>query len=88
MVPSLFEKAYFLRDREKVVEHSTVEINDSCTHIVGDQSVEKSHLAVGVTDVSNRRDFRQVISQLRAFVGQVECCYGSIIDDMEFGEQS
>src|SRR5262249_809064 len=76
-----------LHDSEKDLEHSTVEINDSCTHVVGDQPVEKSHLAAGVTDVSNCRNARQVIGQLRAFVGQVERCYRSIIDDIELSEQ-
>jgi hypothetical protein len=64
------------------------EIDDSCTHVVGDQPVEKSHLAASVPDVSNRRNVRQIVGQLWAFVGQVECCRRTIIDDVELSEQS
>jgi len=87
-VSGLIKKAYFLLDGEEFCEHSMAKIDDFCTYIVGDQPVKKSHLAAGVTDVSNRRNVRQVIGQLRAFVGQVECCYRSIIDDVELSEQS
>ena len=51
--PSLFKKAYLLHDGEEVLEHSMTEIDDSCTHVVGDQPIEKSHLAAGVSYVGN-----------------------------------
>ena len=86
--PSLFKKLYLLHDTEEVLEHSMAEIDDSCTHVVGDQPVKKSHLAAGVTDVGNRRNVRQIVGQLRTFVGQVERCHSSIIDDVELSEQS
>ena len=86
-IPDILSEHLSPRGSEEVLEHSTVDINDPCTHVVGNQPVEKSHLAAGVTDVSNRRNVRQVIGQLRAFVGQVES-YRSIIDDVELSEQS
>jgi hypothetical protein len=49
--------------------------------------VEKSHLAAGVTNVGNPCNARQIFGQLRAFVGQIECCHRSIIDDVELSEQ-
>ena len=51
--PSFFKKAYFLHNSEEVLERSAVEINDPCTNVVGDQPVEKSHLAAGVSYVGN-----------------------------------
>jgi hypothetical protein len=86
--PSLFKKLYLLHDSEEVLERSMAEIDDSCTDVVGDQPIKKSHLAAGVTDVGNRRNVRQIVGQLRAFVGQVECCHRTIIDDVEISEQS
>jgi hypothetical protein len=64
------------------------EIDDSRAYVVRDQSVKKSHLAAGVSDIDNRRNVRQKVGQLRTFVGQVECCHRSITDDVEFSEQS
>ena len=55
--------------------------------VVGDQLVEKNDLTANIPDVDNRRYLRQIIHQLRTFIGQVECCHVSVIDKVVLSEQ-
>ena len=59
--PSLFKKAYVLHDSKEVLERSMTEIDDSRTHVVGDQPIEESHLTAGVRYVGNCRNTRQLV---------------------------
>ena len=84
---SLFEKPDLFHDGEEILEHTVAEIDDVCAVVGGNQPLEKCHLAEDVTDVGNRRELRQIIRQLRSFVGQVVCRHRTIIEDIELGEQ-
>ncbi len=55
--------------------------------LIGDQTVEKCHLTLGVAEVDDRRELRQKIRQLRPFIGQIECSHRSIIDGMKLSKQ-
>lgn len=88
MAPSLCKETNFLRDREEILERAAADIDDFCTLVLGYQPFEKCHLAANVVDVGKRRELRQIVRQLRPFVGQVECGYGPIINDVILCEQS
>ena len=63
------------------------EVDSFCDGGFGDQLVEKSDLTANIPDVDDSCYRRQIIRQLRTFIGEVECCYLSVIDKAELGEQ-
>jgi hypothetical protein len=68
----LLKKTYVSHDIEKVAKCSMTEVDNFGTRSVSDQSIEKRHLAAGISDVNNRRYVRQIVCQLRAFICKVE----------------
>jgi hypothetical protein len=65
----LFEKADLLRDGIEILEGAVADVENLCAVGGGDQPVEERHLAASVADIGDRRERRQIVGQLRSFVG-------------------
>jgi len=87
MTACLREKSNFLRDTKEIIERPMAEIDNFSAVPIGNDPIEKRHLAENFSDIGGDRKIWQVVRQLRSFVGQVEGGHGSIMEDVEFGEQ-
>ena len=87
MVERLLEESYLSHYGKEVIERAMAEVDYFCDGAVGDQLVEKSNLTMNIPDVDDSRYLRQIIYQLRTFIGQVECYHVSVIDEIKLSEQ-
>src|SRR5262245_41887332 len=84
---SLLEESDLFHHGEEILERAVADIDDVGAVGVSDQLLEQCHLAEDVIDLGDLRELRQVVDELRSFVGQIERGHGTVGEDVELGEQ-